>query len=145
MLLALCGVVTIHSGPVLSLSPPCTVSMTSLVLGTGSGKSLSYQTVGSLLPGKIVLCVHPLLALSADQKAKIPSTPSRFGRVVGYHVDALSTYRQQQQLLRIIKNIGSASSNVSYFIFCSPQVLTNEKKPWLWTSQRSDQKKAGSL
>jgi len=43
---------------------------TAIVLGAGSGKSLSCQTVGSLLPGRVVVCVHPLLSLSADQQSR---------------------------------------------------------------------------
>lgn len=80
------------------------------VLPTGTGKSLIYQLVGSVLPGLVVV-VSPLISLMQDQVARLNYQGEK--RVAA--LTSQQNYGSRQQLLNRLDQLD--------FLFVSPEML----------------------
>ena len=91
---------------------------------TGGGKSLIMQLAATMVGG-IVLVVIPLLALTANQLAKIKQAISTYGSVEAHHLDEISAWDQNSKIIPRMHAIGTQSSS-TMFLLCSPQHLADD-------------------
>jgi hypothetical protein len=98
-----------------------------LVRPTGDGKS-SVRDVYSIMCAGVSLTITPLLSLGADQTQKIcQNTSINGGPVHAYHLDELWCPKAQKLLSDQLISL-SIDTDVTVFLFSSPQAIVNNKK-----------------
>ena len=92
---------------------------------TGGGKSLILAMTSIIVAGISVVIV-PLLALTANQLARLNRAVSKYGAVTAIHLDETS---KDDLLHRVIPKMDSLPSNTSstLILLCSPQALATDK------------------
>ena len=92
------------------------------IQGTGSGKSLLYQTLAAHFVG-VTIYVSPLLTLGADQVNKLMQRTSVPGyKVIPLQLDAVKTAEQLKHLLALVEGL---QDSISLVVFTSPQTVTD--------------------
>ena len=89
-----------------------------LISPTGSGKSLSYQAAGVLIPG-VTLVVSPLLALQEDQIESLGEEER--AELQAARISSAETEAQREAVL------DRAAADELEFVFLAPEQLTNEE------------------
>jgi superfamily II DNA helicase RecQ len=97
-----------------------------LVRSTGGGKS-SVRDVYSVMCAGVSLTITPLLSLGADQTQKIRrNTSINGGQVHAYHLDELRCPKAQKLLSDQLLLL-SIDTDVTVFLFSSPQAIVNNQ------------------
>ena len=89
---------------------------------TGYGKTHFVRTLGTVLPGGVIVIIVPLLSLSADQMKKMIGASQEYGSVETHHMDENSNRRLEEELIPRIKGL-KEGTNSTIFLFVSPQYL----------------------
>ena len=92
---------------------------------TGSGKSHILRMIGTFTGG-IVLVIVPLLALSADQMAKIKEALESHGSVSAILLDECSRSDLEDDVVPRMEEI-DYNSHSTLYLFTSPQKLSNSQ------------------
>ena len=92
------------------------------IQGTGSGKSILYQTLAAYFQG-VTIYISPLLTLGADQVNKLMhKTAVLDPSIIPIHLDAISSKEQMDHLVGLVKRMDQYATIV---VFCSPQTITD--------------------
>ena len=98
------------------------------IQGTGSGKSVLYQTLSARFTG-VTIYITPLLTLGADQVSKLMTRTNTIGAsVIPIHLDGYTSTDGVKELVSLLK---SSDPYVSAIVFTSPQTLTDKFKGFL--------------
>ena len=100
--------------------PDRQVQPTLLVQGTGGGKSSVYQTIGCIQSG-VHLIIQNTLSLSSDQLLKAQQIP--IPNVYTIQLDSLKTSSQRNALIEALDQFKYGNSNMTLFVFSSPEAL----------------------
>ena len=95
-----------------------------VVLKTGIGKSHVIRSMGTMLKG-VILVIHPLLVLTADQVIRFREGSDSFGSIEAHHLDNFAT-KDRKQFVKHICNM-TVRTTSSVFVFSSPQFLADNK------------------
>lgn len=95
-----------------------------LVQGTGGGKSAVAQTVGCVDCG-VTIIIEETLALAADQRSKVGKARNTYGPVLTYQLDSIKKPHLQQILKNKLNSLQS-NSNITIFLYTSPECLMKE-------------------
>ena len=91
------------------------------IQGTGSGKSVLYQTLSAHFKG-VTIYISPLLTLGADQVNKLMQRTSVLDPdIIPIHLDAMITQDQMDHFLHLL---GRLDQHASVVVFISPQTIT---------------------
>ena len=92
------------------------------IQGTGSGKSILYQTLAAHFAG-VTIYISPLLTLGADQVNKLMQKTAVLNpSIIPIHFDSMKTNAQLDNFLKLLKRVDSHASIV---VFSSPQTITD--------------------
>ena len=93
------------------------------IQGTGSGKSVLYQTLAAHYRS-VTIYVSPLLTLGADQVNKIMQKTRLLGNtIVPIHLDAVQS---DDDMAYVTSLMTSVNPQCSVLVFTSPQTITNK-------------------
>ena len=94
------------------------------IQGTGTGKSLLYQTLSAHF-AQVTIYISPLLTLASDQVNKLFAKTQFLGStVVPIHLDAVPI--SGDHMKNLIRLLNGAKNAMSIVVFTSPQTLTDK-------------------